>query len=1141
MHQLTEERIIIARYDYYGDPRRLVQIDGAINQNHSPSELLDIVAQRAQHTVLVFAEASAFFDATGRPHRWVATLREWGRIVLLTPRPPELWDEAEQEIEREGIPVIPALSQGLEIFAEQLKLGPNLPVASWRPDDGTAASSRRFDLAIGLESHRSMLTDDESPPGVIVDELLADLRVSLGQETFLLLQSLAVFPRLEPALTMYLGASLFLNGQPLLNETRLLTISRLPWLRIGSMPEWMRRALVQRLDKARLEEVLLLLQSFLQPVVNPQTGVLTLEIGRRRAKGFRDILLQWIRSNPIDDLDDRILIDALNGRDPSQLGVPVPVSLARRLKTLFYGTEWAAATLALVAAGFVALLHASIMNVLGEALDRVTRFLAPLIRWPDAIGLDPDYLAVSAWGLLAVAVIVWLNRPHDATRRWLRLMPSALVIAGFLAGIGNFRSSSMTPFALASIIALALFALSSRWTVSENAPRMRLFGDRAPLALELPLVAIWLIVPGFAASQFSIHDMFLGHYLAWFEAGSIACAALFVFCKTRFYPVASRCSLTDAWRIAITFGLGQSLLPLFLVGTTLLASDSVRAETGHTVLANLAFTLPRILSGMVFLEAAFGTGNRGRLWVWPAVMIYAYRFSLALFVPQLANSILRAFRLELLGIPSDNLSNFLPEASFIAYSVVLTGLLWARKPSAPISVGWIKRAAVEIARLQMMVAPAAVCAAAWLGLTAWFDTRTPNPAVIPVVLIALISYLAIQVTLRFRWPYIEFEPVRRTLRLGEIIDEFRARLAGWMPWPLVPLLWLAGVSYRAPFNELSIDLTSLLLPTAVWLAYRYPARAMTTLAVGCLPLLFSIRLGQVVFDGDMGSCAASLLVAKVVMDRQILKEIFDANSTTATQMFVLLVLVGTGIYFSGTSFSFSWGFLSLVYIILFFIGLSRIRIGLLSAVLVVLAFGGPPAFRFLFGLGYPSSVYVYGFVSHPAPVLGGLLIVHFGRLARPVLIGLLDGGSTGTAGSANAVFLAACAALLALISTYFGYRVGSTTYNSLIDSKAVYCALFGIGLRYGRTWVPMFAVAAIFGIAELFDFGISFVRNLAIPTIFDVGLELSRHNRFSAWTLLTPFVIAGVYTVLGMRMREELMQRAQSDGAAERKPVQRAA
>src|SRR5262249_4012192 len=134
----------------------------------------------------------------------------------------------------------------------------------------------------------------------------------------------------------------------------------------GYIPNWLRQALVQRLDKERLVEILRLIEGFLQPVENQRIGAVSLEIARRSDGKFRQFLLHWIKQDTTGELDDHILVDALRGRDPKQLGVPVPMALGSRLRGLFRATEWSAIALAIIAAALLWIFHTPIIDALGS-------------------------------------------------------------------------------------------------------------------------------------------------------------------------------------------------------------------------------------------------------------------------------------------------------------------------------------------------------------------------------------------------------------------------------------------------------------------------------------------------------------------------------------------------------------------------------------------------------------------------------------------------------------------------------------------------------------------------------------------------------------------------------------------------------
>ncbi len=1111
VHQLTEERIIIARYDYYGDPRRLVSVDGS-NQDGGQLKLLDVAALHAQHTILIFAEASTFFDAAGRPHRWVATVREWGRPILLTPRPPELWDEAEREIEHQGIPVIPALSQGLEVLAEKLKLGPDLPVTSWKPDDRqNRIPSSRFDLAMGLERHRGMLTDETPPSQLAIDELLMDLRAGLGRESFLLLQALAVFPRLEPALTVHLGTNLFLGGKPLLNEKRLLAIGRLPWLRVGSMPEWLRGALVRGLDKQRLEQVIDLLQSFLQPIEDPRSGALSLEIGRRRGQGFRDLLLQWIKRNQTDDLDDRILVDALSGRDPLQLGVPIPPSLARKLKTLFYGTDSVVVAFAIFAAGLVALLHASIVNLLRALRDWIMTLLAPLEQWQSFLGISPRLLLALAWATMFAAVILWLilqsRRKMPAPMPvWMVLIPLQLLFVAFSLAFffGVLVSPAGTPFFMACLILFLIINLSFNWQVSEAAPRARLFVAPGPLIVELPLFAIWIAVPSFAASAFAIADYSLGSELVLLETASIALAAFFIFCKTRMYPVHARGSLTDSWRIAVMFGLGQSLLPLLLTGTLLLGDDQLRSANGHSVAPDLAFTLTRVLSGMIFLQATFGREDQDGSWLWPPVVIAVYAWLVLIF----------GSNLKLSGDASSplfpNPANGAIGGIFSMVCVFATGKFLSRHSRA-----------FDLVKL------AVYCGGTWSILTAFSVTNVLGTTDI-VALTAMVFWITLQFTGQGRS---DANPSGlQALSAAEIIRETRAFLAASMPWPLVPVLWLAAMYVYVPPLQSTVSGTDLFLPAAVWLGYRYPARATMVLATGGLPLLLTVNLGMFGSSGSLGAFVAALLVAHLVTNRQTMTRIFEADTITSSQLFMLLVLFGAGSTVNLGALHLNWSFSYLIPVVLFLIGLSRVPVYLLSAGLVGLAIAAPPLLKLIFA-EKAGPLQFYHFLADPSGPLSGVLVLMFGRSVRSFLFDPEPRGAIGGfLNAVNPILVVGGIGILLVVLRNAGLGVFSTTSFGLVSRSATFCFLLWAGIRFGRSpalvaWAVVVLTGAAFDFPEflsspslpppLASFAFEFPPSpFPVRLVWQLG---ATHNIISL-----PLLAGIAYAALGWRIREML-------------------
>jgi hypothetical protein len=635
MTQLIEERIVVTRYDYFGDPRRVVRPAEASGITRH-LRLADLGALHTNATILMFTDASTFFDTSGRARRWLTDLREWGRPVLLTPRAVENWDWTERELEVEGVLVIPASKEGLEAFAERLKLGPDVPlyVANQARETGIdrAALSRthrggdvgkfktpegHFDLAAFLDRQRHLLLDDASPPPAVVAELLADLQISLGPQTFALLQALAVFPRLEPALTIHLGMELTLYGRPLLDEQRLLAIARLPWLRAGHMPDWLRRALVRRIEKERMAAILDVLQSFLLPIENPRAGVISLEIGRRSGQGFRQLLLRWIGHDQTGELQDRILVDALRGLDPEQLGVPVPETLGRQLQDLFRTREWVVLTLAGALSALFWLVHASLIDLLRWIWDLSGgQFLDVVVQ-----GLSTPLLA-AGWGALLLALELSRRSSRDTASKesqrdsrpltlCIGVIPIAVVVI-----IATFQQAETPQSALAA----AVLAIASLLVAMVIALTNRMPPDVRPQIATLLCMheTLWSKVATFVL-LFSLFSLLTVASIALFEPGFKIWSRVLVFVAAEGLGLfivyllllrriqdgllvsLRRADFTNVRMVSAVLSAGQAILPLAFIGVFLLWVP-LKLAGGQDLTIIAVYLHLRFLSGLFALS-----------------------------------------------------------------------------------------------------------------------------------------------------------------------------------------------------------------------------------------------------------------------------------------------------------------------------------------------------------------------------------------------------------------------------------------------------------------------------------------------------------------------------------------------------------
>ncbi len=166
-------------------------------------------------------------------------------------------------------------------------------------------------------------------------KLFRQLQNYLDADGMYWLAACAAYPELNWSLTLTFGMALkSADNQPLLNEDRLLSISRLPWLRYGYMPDWLRIELLALLTHDQETEIRLSLKKILLSAVdNPGTSLLEIAKSKTdtspRLKGLLRSMLQ--QAEPGTPPRDYVFMSFLSGRQPDQLTPLVPRVLRRFL------------------------------------------------------------------------------------------------------------------------------------------------------------------------------------------------------------------------------------------------------------------------------------------------------------------------------------------------------------------------------------------------------------------------------------------------------------------------------------------------------------------------------------------------------------------------------------------------------------------------------------------------------------------------------------------------------------------------------------------------------------------------------------------------------------------------------------------
>ncbi len=292
LQKLLDYGLYIERYYFDADPRRCY----AANQPAVPLRLDSLQARYPQHRLLLFADSRHFFDPLGRPAPWLAKLQHWAQPVLFTPSPQ--WDYYTAALEQAGFALFTTGQAGLAQLVAHLARSDlrRQRVA----DDGYP------DL---LQQRPLRFVERHTPAPATVEALLAQLTAYLGTDGYHWLCALAVYPELHWQLT--LGLAPDCDQQ----ETLLLKLTRLPWLRHHYLPDWLRRVLLTRLpaaQQARLRQDVEQLLGALQEKSNHPDD-LPLPVARHSLRE------RFGQEHP---LQDAVFLDFMRGELSVQAGLP---------------------------------------------------------------------------------------------------------------------------------------------------------------------------------------------------------------------------------------------------------------------------------------------------------------------------------------------------------------------------------------------------------------------------------------------------------------------------------------------------------------------------------------------------------------------------------------------------------------------------------------------------------------------------------------------------------------------------------------------------------------------------------------------------------------------------------------------------
>jgi hypothetical protein len=321
--RLSKDEVIIARYEFDRDPRICQAASTLADRVTIPV----LATRHPDHRLLIISNGAGLINPlTGEVAAWAEQFARWNERVLLTPEAPEHWGYRELALARQGLLVLPMTEEGLAALPADPGRAVNqesIPSARSSPPFPASLRDRPRRWLQQLEPERDAL-----------DGMLTALRVYLGQDGYLWLAACAVYPALHWELTLHLGCCLrTATGSRLLEPNRLAALARLPWFRYGSMPDWLRAALIRSLPREQEQSIRDVLQTLLLTETGGAAQTFDLEIARARRHILRPLathVFRALRLRAPDDspVRDFVFASYMTGRRINPLSLELPKAMA---------------------------------------------------------------------------------------------------------------------------------------------------------------------------------------------------------------------------------------------------------------------------------------------------------------------------------------------------------------------------------------------------------------------------------------------------------------------------------------------------------------------------------------------------------------------------------------------------------------------------------------------------------------------------------------------------------------------------------------------------------------------------------------------------------------------------------------------
>ncbi|MEI6542863.1 MAG: formylglycine-generating enzyme family protein [Methylococcales bacterium] len=338
--ELTTLNVAISSYRFRDDPRRLIPwtlVEGDKNTVQSLTEL----ALKSENTrLIVISDWDILFHPyqPEQPQAWITELEAWKQRIWLSPGydNPKWAERAREQAQSINIRLLSLAGENIQNLANWLSQDGNPPAPEGQIDEDYILPE------IFTQTSESWL-EWRPPHGINLKILIAQLHSYLGDDGFLLLQALAVFPKpLWPILQM-LDIELFsssrhsailktdIDQQRHDREKRLVKISRLPWSRHAYMPDYIRERLLKALNHKERKSISKIWRDVLAQLISNE-GYNPIDIPIAVPKKNTLNLQYWLDTQTKKSaLSDAIFVNILLGHKLGLLDFRLPQALDKLL------------------------------------------------------------------------------------------------------------------------------------------------------------------------------------------------------------------------------------------------------------------------------------------------------------------------------------------------------------------------------------------------------------------------------------------------------------------------------------------------------------------------------------------------------------------------------------------------------------------------------------------------------------------------------------------------------------------------------------------------------------------------------------------------------------------------------------------